>query len=387
MNELRQIIKAFKHSQEIGQKTALATVVQTRGSVYRRAGARMLLREDGKIISAISGGCLEADVLERAKVYLREESEPTIIQYDTSNFEEDLLIGFGMGCGGVIDVLIESLSNNNSVSQLFFIEDCFKSQQLGLIATVVALEGEVNINIGSRLMMKSDGTLINQIENTHFTSILIKDIEKTLIQKQNYTQSYSLPQGKISVFLEVIHPPTQLLIFGAGYDAIPVVNFAKQLGWHVTVIDHREEYLKCDRFPQADNLLECKPDPANDYIHLITPETVAVVMTHRYLSDLAFLKNLIPSSLLYLGVLGAKKKMAQLWHDLAKSNLKPTLAQQKRLYNPIGLDIGAETPEEIALAIVAEIQAVINGRSGNFLRDRTGSIHNNTEKSWVTLGS
>ncbi|NES86366.1 MAG: XdhC family protein [Moorea sp. SIO2B7] len=387
MNELQRIIQAFKHSQEIGQKTALATVVQTRGSVYRRSGARMLVTQEGEIVSAISGGCLEGDLLEKAKSHLRAESDPIIIQYDTSNSQEDLLIGFGMGCRGVVDVLIESLSNNNSASQLSFIEECLKSHQLGVIATVVAVEGINNIPLASRLMMKSDGTVINQIKDSHFTSILREDIEKIFIQKQNHTQSYSLSQGKISVFWEVIHPPTQLLIFGAGYDAIPVVNFAKQLGWHVTVIDHREEYLTSDRFPQADKLLECKPDPPNAYAHLLTPQTVAVVMTHRYLSDLAFLKNLIPSSLRYLGVLGPKKRMEQLWQDLAQSNIKPTLTQQKRLYNPIGLDIGAETPEEIALAIIAEIQAVVAGRAGNSLRDRQGSIHTKTEQSWVTLVS
>ena len=385
MNELQNIIKGFQKSQEIGQKTVLATVVQTRGSAYRRAGARMLIKEDGEMISAISGGCLEGDILERAKSHLLEGNKPYIIQYDTRNSEEDLLVGFATGCSGVVDVLIESLNNENSASQISFIEECLQSHQFGVIATVVAVEGVTNIDIGSRLMMKSDRSIINQIKNNNFTSILIKDIEKILIKKQNYTQSYTLSEGTIDVFIEVIYPLTQLLIFGAGYDAIPVVNFAKQLGWHVTIIDHRGEYLTSDRFGNADKLIECKPDPPDAYAHLLTPETVAVVMTHRYLSDVAFLKNIIPSSLKYVGVLGPKKRMEKLWQDLAKSNLDPNSSQFKRLYNPIGLDIGAETPEEIALAIIAEIQAVIAGRDGSFLRDRKGSIHNYTEKSWVTL--
>lgn len=379
MNELQQIIKAFKQSQERGQKAALATIVQTHGSVYRRAGARMLLTENGEMISVISGGCLESDVLERAKVCLTEGSHPTIVQYDTRNIEEDILTGFGMGCRGVIDVLIESLSYPKSARQLSFIEDCLQSQQLGVIGTVIAVENINNVAVGERLMFKSEGVIIEQIEHSYLTSILREDVAKILIKQQNYPKSYPLPQGNVSVFWEVIHPPTQLLIFGAGYDAIPVVNFAKQLGWYVTVIDHRGEYLKRDRFPHADQLLECRPDPPYAYAHLLTPQTVAVVMTHRYLSDLAFLKNLILSPLRYIGVLGPQQKMKQLWQDLAQSKIQPTSTQQKRLYNPIGLDIGGETPEEIALAIVAEIQAVIKGREGCFLRNRQGSIHLETE--------
>lgn len=375
MNELQRIIKTFKQSQALGQKTALATVVQTFGSVYRRSGARMLLTEEGEIISAISGGCLEADVLERARIGLKEGSAPIIVQYDTRNTEEDILVGFGMGCRGVIDVLIESLSNQKSGSQLSFIEDCLQSRQLGVIGTVITVEDLSDVAVGDRLMVKFDRTLINQIDHSQLTSMLREDGEQVFLQQKNEIKSYSLPQGKVSVFWEVIDPPTQLLIFGAGYDAIPVVNFAKQLGWDVTVIDHRGEYLTSARFPQADQLLECKPDPPTAYTHLLTPQTVAVVMTHRYLSDLAFLKHLIPSPLRYVGVLGPKGKMEQLRQDLGDANINPTLTQQQRLYNPIGLDIGGETPEEIALAIIAEIQAVIKGRKGEFLRNRQGPIH------------
>jgi xanthine/CO dehydrogenase XdhC/CoxF family maturation factor len=178
-----------------------------------------------------------------------------------------------------------------------------------------------------------------------------------------------------------------LLVFGAGYDAIPVVQFAKQLGWQVTVIDHRDEYLTRDRFPQADQLLECKPDPCDAYQHLLTPQAVAVVMTHRYVSDRAFLKHLIPSQIRYLGILGPKTRMAKLWQDLAQQEVTVTAQQKQRVYNPVGLDVAAETPEEIALSIIAEIQAVIGGGEGSFLRDRAGSIHTPIQHSWATSAS
>jgi xanthine dehydrogenase accessory factor len=386
MNELQRILQAFEQSQQAGKRAVLATVVRTSGSVYRRPGARMLLTEDGQMISAISGGCLEADILERSRSLLSNGGAPILVRYDTTS-SDDIVFGFGMGCNGIVDVLIESLSHDAAVSQLSFIQDCLNTQQTGAIATVFSVENVPGIKVGDRLTIKSDTIVTNQMTNASVAQTIAADIYKTLAEKQTCVQSYTLSSGKIDVLLEVIRPPVPLLIFGAGYDAIPVVEFAKQLGWHVTVLDHRPEHLTCDRFPHADHLLYCRPDPPNAYRHLLTPQTVAVVMTHRYVSDLAFLKTLIPSRLRYLGVLGPKRRMQQLWQDLAEHGVMPTPEQNQRLYNPIGLDIGAETPEEIALSIVAEIQAVLGGRSGRFLRDRVGSIHSSSQPPCLELAS
>ncbi|MFB6276059.1 MAG: XdhC family protein [Halothece sp.] len=387
MNELKRILQAFEQRQQRGQRTALATVVQTSGSVYRRPGARMLLTEEGEIISAISGGCLEADVLARAQSSLEEETPPFVVRYDTTNTEEDLLFGFGLGCNGIVDVLIEPLHEENGASQLSFIRECLETQKSGVIATVFAVEGVADLAVGDRAMMKSDGTVINQISDSDWAETLIADMQTPLTEGKNHIQSYSLPQGEIRVLFEVIHPPVPLLVFGAGYDAVPVIQFAKQLGWQVIVIDHRDEYLTRDRFPQADQLLECKPDPCDAYQHLLTPQAVAVVMTHRYVSDRAFLKHLIPSQIRYLGILGPKTRMAKLWQDLAQQEVTVTAEQKQRIYNPVGLDVAAETPEEIALSIIAEIQAVIGGGKGSFLRDRAGSIHTPIQHSWATSAS
>lgn len=383
MNELQRILEGFDRHQNIGEPAALATVVRTRGSVYRKPGARMLVAAGSGAIGAISGGCLEADVLARSREILG-GGDPVVVRYDSTNFEEDLSVGFGMGCNGVVDVLIESLGCEAATRQLSFIRDCLRSRQFGVIATVFAVEGVPDIAVGSRLMVKSDGTAADTVGDDDLTRILAADLRETLIDRKSRTRSYTRPEGKIDVLLEVIRPPLPLLVFGAGYDAIPVVRLAKQLGWHVTVIDHRPEHLTGDRFPEADALLECSPDLPDSYSYLLTPQTVAVVMTHRYRSDLAFLKTLVPSPLRYLGVLGPERRMGQLWGDLAKWGVGPTPG---RLYNPVGLDIGAETPEEIALAIVAEIQAVVTDRPSGFLRDRGGSIHPPKENSWLPSAS
>jgi xanthine/CO dehydrogenase XdhC/CoxF family maturation factor len=386
MNELQHILQAFTHSQKSGRRTALATVVQTSGSVYRRPGARMLLVEDGQMISAISGGCLEGDVFERSQSLMFGGGEPMVVRYDTTS-GEDIVFGFGLGCNGVVDVLIESLGDETAASQMSFIQDCLQSGQVGAIATVFRIEGASDITVGSRLMLKWDGTVTNGIANADIAQRIETDARHTLRTQQTRVQFYTLHQGRVDVLIEVIQPLVPLLVFGSGYDAVPVVQLAKYLGWHVTVIDDRPGFLSGDRFPQADQILLCESDNPDSYQHLLTPQTVVVVMTHRYLSDLAFLKTLIPSPVRYLGVLGPKRRMQQLSDDLAQENILPTVGQKQRIYNPVGLDIAAETPQEIALSIVAEIQAVIGGRCGGFLRDRMGSIHSPLEQPCLTLVS
>lgn len=286
MSELKQILQAFEQSQQVGKRTVLVTVVRTSGSVYRRPGVRMLLTEDGQMIGAISSGCLEADILERSRPLLANHGDPILLRYDTTS-NDDIVFGFGMGCNGVVEVLIESLSQDAAVRQLTFMQDCLHTQQMGAIATVFAVKNLPDVNVGDRLMVKS-GRMINQIANIDVAERIAADTNKTLLEQQNFVQSYTLSSGKVDVLIEIIRPSVPLLVFGAGYDAIPVVQFARTLGWHVTVIDHRPKYLTRERFPQADQLLYCSPDSSNTYHRLLTPETVAVVMTHRYLTDLVF---------------------------------------------------------------------------------------------------
>ena len=205
------------------------------------------------------------------------------------------------------------------------------------------------------------------------------DAQQVLHNGRSCVKSYLLNNGIAEVLLEVIQPPVELLIFGAGHDAIPLVHFAKQLGWHVTIVDNRLSYATRDRFPFADDIILCNPEDLEARISF-NPRMVAVVMTHKYLHDLALLQTLLSSPLHYVGMLGPKTRTEQLLQDLQASGFIPTPEQLRRLYGPVGLDIGADTPEEIALSIVAEIQAVITNRNGNFLKERTGPIHSQHEE-------
>jgi xanthine dehydrogenase accessory factor len=369
MNELQAIFKVFEESQAKEENAYLATIVNTKGSTYRRPGARMLMTSTGQMVGAISGGCLENDVFEHTRQRMQ-SVESILVTYDTTA-DEDIVWGFGIGCNGVVQVLIERL--NRSLNPLPFIQECFEKKQQGVMATVFSVEDTSDLAIGARLMLASDGSIITDIEESNLLQTLICDLKAAFHTQRSSIHKYQFPTGCIEVFIEVIQPPIPLIIFGAGSDAIPVVQFAKALGWHVTVVDCRANEATRDRFLMADNVILTRREIMNRQIEL-DKDTVAVVMTHNYFDDLEILKMLLPSSVKYIGILGAKQRTKEILGQLHYSK-----EQLERLYFPIGIDIDAETPQEIAIAIIAEIQAVISNRCGGMLKDRNGSIHEKFE--------
>ncbi|MEH1801798.1 XdhC family protein [Nostoc sp.] len=373
MKELQNILAAFEESQKKGELTALATVVKTSGSVYRRPGARMLLTEEGQMIGCVSGGCLESDVFEKAQALMFTDGVPVVVNYDTTA-SDDIIWGFGLGCNGVVEVLIEPLSNQLAKGQLDFIAECLHGQESGVMATVFKVSGEIIAKVASRLFLKPDGTVISNIEDELLVQQILVDVQQVINQGESRVKSYILPNSIAGVFLEVIHPIVPLVVFGAGHDAIPVVNLAKHQGWHVTVVDNRPGYITFERFPNADQIIFSEPPAIQNHLNL-NSRTVAIVMTHRYESDLALLRTLLPSSVSYIGILGPKSRTQRLLQDLKSEGFLPKDTQLQRLYAPVGLDIGADSPEAIALSIVAEIQAVLANRAGGMLRARLGSIH------------
>lgn len=373
MKEIQAIVEAFDGVERQYENAALATVVNVKGSTYRSSGARMLITQSGRMVGTISGGCLEGDVKERAGQVML-SGEPTVVKYDTTS-EDDIVWGLGLGCNGVVQVLIERLDPQSKLSPLAFLAECFRSRQPGVLATVFDVDGRTGVKVGDRLMLHPDNTVTSEIEDSDLTLAAIADAFAALRDGRSNVKTYQLSAGSVEVFIEVIQPPTPLVIFGAGYDAIPVARFAKELGWHVTVVDSRSAYATKEQFPLADKVILTRPEAAPICV-TIDHRTVAVVMTHNYLHDRELLKTLLPSPVRYLGILGPKSRTERLLQDLREEGIIPTQEQLCRLYSPIGIDIGADTPEEIALAIVAEIRAVVANRSGGFLRNRKGPIHN-----------
>ncbi|MBE8970506.1 XdhC family protein [Nostocales cyanobacterium LEGE 12452] len=372
MNELQAILEGFESSQKSGEMTFLATVVKTQGSTYRRSGAKMLMTNTGRTIGTISAGCLENDVFEHTQQRMS-DGEPIVVTYD-STASEDILWGFGLGCNGIVQVLIERLERESTPNAIAFIQECFHKKHLGIIATVFAFEGAVKVKLGSRLLLYPDGKIITDIKDANLIQSLLADSQAAFANQKSRVNNYQLPLGSAEVFIEVIQPPTALTIFGAGYDAVPVAQFAQALGWDVTVVDCRANEATKARFPMPCDVILSRREIIHKQV-FINAHTVAVVMTHNYLDDLEILKMLLPSPTRYIGVLGPKLRTERLLEDIRLQGIDYTSEQLKRLHGPIGIDIGADTPQEIAIAIIAEIQAVLTNRNGNFLRNRNQPIH------------
>ncbi len=372
MKELQNILKTFEQTQNSNQSIALATLVKAQGSTYRRPGARMLMTSEGQMVGSLSGGCLEGDVFEQAQSVMT-SGKPIVVQYDTMS-DDDIIWGLGLGCNGIVQILIERVEEENFFNPLAFVSDCFHQRQSGVLATVFHVEGEIKSEIGTRLIVYPDRTIKSNIEDTDLVAQIRDDAWKALNDNRSTVKAYPLLAGKAEVFIEVIQPPVPLMIFGAGHDAIPLVRLAQELGWYVTIIDNRQTDGTQERFSSADEVILCRPEGVSESVSL-NNRTMAVVMTHNYLHDLEILKTLLPSPVQYLGILGPKSRTEKLFQDLKEQGITPTEKQMQRLYSPVGLDIGADTPEEIALSIVAEIQSVLANHSGGSLRNKLGSIH------------
>jgi xanthine/CO dehydrogenase XdhC/CoxF family maturation factor len=362
MSELQAILAAYFASDEAA---FLATVVHTNGSTYRRTGARSLIRVSGEMVGMVSGGCLEADIFAQTQQRMPDE-KPILVTYDHTA-AEDILWGFGLGCKGVVQVLIERLEQRDHLNPLTFIRDCFERQASGAIATVIHSS---TVALGSRVLLPADGRFRHDIENAQLRSRILTDLRSALHQRRPLVKTYSSAE----VLIEPIHPPRSLLIFGAGLDAIPVMQFAKQLGWTVTIVDCRASEATFERFSIADQIILTRREKLAEQVP-VNQQTIAVVMTHNYFDDLEILRMLLPRSILYIGALGPKRRAESLLQDLKVAGIRYSNVQLEKLYAPIGLEIGAETPEAIALSILAEIQAVLSDRTGGHLKHRTGAIH------------
>jgi xanthine dehydrogenase accessory factor len=372
MKELQDILNTFERVRVQGKSAVLATVVKTSGSTYRRPGARLLITEEGQMIGSVSGGCLERDVFKRAR-HVLQAREPMVVRYDSMS-EDDIVWGFGLGCNGVVDVLLEPLSGGPEPGQLNFLDSCLHLRQAGVLATVFAVDGMEGVEIGCRLMLREGIPVQSDIANSTLKEAILADVRQVLTSGDSQVKVYEMATGQAEVFVERIEPPQPLVIFGAGHDAVPLVRLAKEIGWHVTVVDGRPGYATKARFSLADKLIAARPDRIKERVQLDS-RTTTVVMNHNYFDDLEVLRVLLSSSVRYIGMLGPRRRTEKLLADLHGDGRTMGADQLDNMYAPVGLDIGADTPEEIALSILAEIKGMINGRCGGMLRERQNSIH------------
>lgn len=333
MSELNDLLDAAEALAAGGEPMALATIVATRGSTYRRAGARLLIPATGDPIGNISGGCLEGDVARIGREVIG-SGVPRTLEFDLTA-DDDAVWGYGLGCNGAIELFVEPTA--------------------GALASVAALRSGRGACLVTPLTGPDAGSHRFQADGA--AAAALRDgaprVEEVAGER---------------VFYEPLLPSLRLLVCGAGHDAIPLVRQAAELGWRVVVADVRGALLTPERFPGAAEFSSSDPEAAAE---ALAPDerTAAVLMSHNYLRDIAYLRSLLDAPLAYLGVLGPRGRTEQMLTEIGRPKAI------SRLHAPAGLDIGAEVPEEVAHAIIAEILAVTKGRGGGPLRDRRGSIH------------
>ena len=367
MKELADIVAAWETICADGGEAVLATVVQVAGSTYRRPGARMLLTPEGRLAGSVSGGCLEGELVKKARWHTR--TGPALVTYDSMDADDDVVWGFGLGCNGVVRVLLERVTPT-SPGPLDLLRVCLRERRAGVSATVIGGAAPA----GQRLLLLPDGTAHSTLADAGLDAAVREDARRVLAASQSRTETYALPGGATEVFLEAVLPPLPLIIFGAGHDVAPLVRLAGEIGRHVTVVDVRAMRARPERFPQADRVLACAPHEIAAQVTL-DARTAAVVMTHNYSDDRRVLEVLLRSPVGYIGQLGPRVRTERLLAEIGDDGLEIGAAQRARLHGPVGLDIGADSPEEIALSVLAEIQAVQAGRSGGSLRERRTPLH------------
>ena len=328
MKEIRTIVAAWQSLDLAATKAALATVVRVEGSSYRRAGARMLVLDDGTYLGGISGGCLEGDALRRAQKGIALQ-RPSVITYDTTQ-DDDYQIGVGLGCQGIIDVLFTPLQPNDPTCPLRLLAGLTAIRQPAALITITGTPDPGRL--GACWLHGSATPLA-----------LGPEVDQALTARQ----SRIITQGDTRYFIEIILPAIHIAAYGGSYDIHTLRRQTAELGWDFTVVNKSN--------PQ--------PPIIDDY-------TAVLLMSHDYNTDKRNLETVLSSPATYIGILGPHKRAAKLFAELAVKE-----DDVRRIYAPAGLDIGAATPEEIALSILAEVRSHFAHRRGTSLRLREGSIY------------
>lgn len=364
MKEIADIIKAYRRATAENKKTALATVVKLEGSSYRRPGARMLVTEDGLLTGAISGGCLEGDALRKALSAMMQQ-ENKLVTYDTSD-EDDAKFGVQLGCNGIAHILFEPIDPTDELNPIVLLTALQNKREEAVLVTLFSMNGKTHPGTG---MLYKGVNVLSKISDVLFDEV-VADAAKVMKDKASLFEIYWSEGQSTDAFLEFVRPPISLIIAGAGNDAQPLAEIAWMLGWEVTIADGRPAHATVQRFPHAKTVLVTKPQQLLPQIN-IDDQTAFVLMTHNYNYDIDLLNRLLPTTAPYIGTLGPKKKLIRMLDELGKN----TAVNESRVYGPIGLDIGAETAEEIAISIVAEIKSVFAGASARFLKEKKAPIH------------
>jgi xanthine/CO dehydrogenase XdhC/CoxF family maturation factor len=353
--ETAEILARLAELKAAGRRAALATVVHIVGSAYRRPGAKFLIEETGATLGSVSGGCLEADVREIAKRVL-ETGVPSLRHYSTGS-DEDMVWGLGLGCNGLVDVFIQPATEGPLADLADRLRGLVAGDSPFVAVTVVDGEG-----MGSMLIAAPDGTVHGSLGSPDLDAAAAEHARALTAAGRSAVQTLA----ERRIFFEVLPPPPHLIVTGAGDDARPLVAFAADAGFRVTVIDHRPALLAPGWFPQAARLVMARPEDSVD----LPPaaRSLAVVKAHSLAIDREWARRLLTAGVPYVGMLGPRARTESILREIG-------LPDDERVYGPVGLDLGADGPRQVALAIVAELLAFTAGREPSHLAERKEAIH------------
>jgi xanthine/CO dehydrogenase XdhC/CoxF family maturation factor len=332
--ETTEIVQRVDALASADRRAAIATVVRIEGSAYRQPGSRFLIEEDGRTLGGVSGGCLEADVREIA-LQVIQTGTPRLLHYDTGA-DDQTVWGLGLGCSGSVDIFVQTATDPRTLAALRALRARLAKRSPFAVSTIVDGPGDV----GS--MIVSDASL-------------------------QYGPSRVTRDGPLTVFTEVFQPPPRLIVCGAGDDARPLVMYASEAGFAVTVVDHRQAFLSEDRFPLAQRLIQLRPDGGVDALN-VDARTLVVVKTHSFAHDRDWINGFLHSPARYIGLLGPRARADEILGQLRAGD-------DLRVFAPVGLSMGADGPEQIAISILAELLSVLSRQQPGHLREKGHTIH------------
>ena len=365
------IARSLTHAAESRETVVLATVVRVVGSSYGGVGARMVVRVDGTTVGLVSGGCLESDLCAHA-VEVHATGIARVVTYDT-RADDDAVWGLGLGCNGLIDVLLQRLSAEQASAQADLLTAALSADSPSVIASVTNADtGPGMPLVGAQALFVGGATITaGDWGDDNGLTLAREHIDAALAGGR---RGLSREAGSIAFAFEVVTPVVQIVICGSGPDVAPVSRLARDLGWETTVVDHRPvTEAHTARFPGV-RVAEVR-DPANlaDAVRL-TARTAAVVMSHHFGRDTEYVRALLRSSIAYVGVLGPRARAERMLAELAARG-ECDAGHSDTLFAPVGLDLGGDGPEAIALAIIAEVSAVMHGGTAQHLRHRQADLH------------
>lgn len=373
MKEIEKIIKAYSATNWEEEKAALGTVVKVEESAYRRIGARMYVSSKGDWTGGISGGCLEGDALKRAQIAIN-KNQSSIVVYDTMD-DDSHQIGVGLGCNGLIEVMFTPIDPSDASNPIEFLKTITDTRETEALLQILNNDRQEADKAGRDSLIGKfyPYSKLNDLIQT--TGISREDIDTSISEAKRKRKSrvFNLSnrsEEKFEILVELIRPKIKVICIGDNYDVNAFVSIVHEMGWEIHVAGKLRKLSK-ELFSMTTTTCEYNDVPKIT----IDEHTAVVLMSHDYKTDYNLLQHFIKHDVPYIGLLGPKKRMIKMQNELADEGKKINLESMPNLFSPVGLDIGAESPEEISLSIASEIITTLRRREGTSLRKRLGPIH------------